>query len=195
MGIETIAIIGIGLSVVGQVVQMQAQKSAQKKAAARAREAAELQRKAQEKQQKVEDLRALRARRAAVREAQIKRAETISAGERQGASGSSAVQGGAGSVTSQLGANLSFLDQTQLLTKQAGVLFGQAQEVANRPIKTSNFGSIISAVGGLTLQGASLVGSTPSPSNAKALAAGGTPVQTGGFKLGPFDTRTFSGTF
>jgi len=57
-----------------------------------------------------------------VRGAQIARAEIIQSGENQGVANSSAVLGGAGSVTSQSGSNISFANQIFSLQNQASRL-------------------------------------------------------------------------
>ena len=78
------------------------------------RQAAQAQKKQAALQKRQADLRNQRQRRQAVRAARIRRAEVVAGGEAAGVDQtSSAVAGGAGSVTSQLGANLSFLDQSQ----------------------------------------------------------------------------------
>ena len=87
------------------------------------RQAAKAQEKAQELSQRRADLEAARARRQQVREARIRRAQIIAQSQAVGGEGSSAEAGATGSLQSQLGANLSFLDQTQQLSRQiSGVI-------------------------------------------------------------------------
>jgi len=64
-------------------------------------------------QQRLAEIRNERQRREAVRKARVARAQVVSRGQQSGGDlGSSSVQGGTGSVGAQLGANLSFLDQS-----------------------------------------------------------------------------------
>jgi hypothetical protein len=88
-------------------------------------------------QQRAETIKAARERRQLIREANIKRAAIIQAGANQGASTSSAVTGGAGSITSQLSSGLSFLDQI------AGI-----NTATNKAIQKSSTAQSISGLGG-----------------------------------------------
>ena len=86
-----------------------------------------------------------RERRQAVREAAIARANILQAGANQGASSSSAVEGGAASITSQLDANLSFLDQIGSL-QQSSAKYGQKASTYSSIAKAG--GTIFEAAGG-----------------------------------------------
>ena len=148
MGVATaIAIIGIAANVGGTLLQKQASKAAQKQASSQANEANELRRQSEVKSKQLADIQSVRAKRAAAREAQIRRAEITASAESQGASGSSPVTGAKGSVSTQAGQNVSFLDTANKLQSQAATLFGQAQEVANRPIFTNTTGAGIADFG------------------------------------------------
>ena len=143
----TLAIIGLVLSATGLVLG----KVEQKKAGKRAKESNKLRREAEEKSTRLAELQNLRAKRATAREAQARRADITSAGVAQNAVGSSAVQGSRGSVQTQLASNLSFLDTSNSLNTQATRLFGQAQEVANRPAGT--LGRSLASFGGTIFAG------------------------------------------
>ena len=145
-----IAVIGLGLTIVGTVVQQQAQKKSQKQAQRQFDESNRLQRQAEEKQQKIADLQTLRAKRAAAREAQIRRADVTSAATSRGAAaaGGTALPGARGSITSQISSNLSFLDRVNQLNTQTVALLGSAAEIGGQPIFTSSTGSTIAGFGG-----------------------------------------------
>lgn len=86
----TFAVIGAVASVAGTVISYKNQKKASQTA------------------QRQQDLQTARERRQAIREAQIRRAQTLAAGADQGATGSSAIAGGLSSLGSQLGSGLGF---------------------------------------------------------------------------------------
>lgn len=77
-----------------------------------------------EKQQT--DLQAMRQKRDAIRQARIANADATSTGENQNVSASSSSLGGLGSIKSQLGDTLSFLDQFNVLSDQASAQIGRA---------------------------------------------------------------------
>lgn len=160
MGKE-LAVYAIAASVIGSVVQYTAQQKAAKQAKKQAAESAAAQRRAEALQQRAADLEALRRRRQVVREARIRRAAAIQAGVSQGIGiSSSAVQGAAGSVQTQAASTLSFLDQTRSLNRQASAAFGEAREIASRPITAGGglaaFGGLLSTAGSGLLQAQSL---------------------------------------
>lgn len=107
MGLETIAIVGLGLSAAGTVMQMEARSDA--KDAARRRADAQAQQAALE--QKRADIANARQLRTAIRQARIARASLVNQGANAGTSFSSGVVGGAGSVVSQSNANVGFFNQ------------------------------------------------------------------------------------
>lgn len=86
------------------------------------------QRKAARAQERQEQLASRRSRRAAIREMQIRRAQLLATGQGLGAQGSSAVAGGAGSLGSQLGAELGFSSSMSALS---GIITRQTQRAAN----------------------------------------------------------------
>jgi len=107
------------------------------------RRSASAQRRARATQQRLADVRNLRERREGVRKARVARAQQVASGVQSGADlGSSAVQGAQSSVTSQIGANLSFLDQQAGLVAQTGVFNQQAADAQSTQ-------SIFKAVGGI----------------------------------------------
>ena len=93
-----------------------------------ANEAADAQRDAARIQQKQAKLQAQRQRSEQIRAARIARARTVLAGEAQGVSGSSGVQGGTGSIISQLGSNLGFSLQMESMSDQASAELAQASK-------------------------------------------------------------------
>lgn len=80
---------------------------------------ASAQKKAMKAQMQADRIKQRNEKRQAIRDARIKRASIIQAGENQGASESSAVAGGAGSIQSQLAGTTSFLDQVGSLNAYA----------------------------------------------------------------------------
>ena len=159
MGIEVIAAVGLGLSAIGTVAQISGAKSAQKQQQRQFEESNAIRAQGEAKSKQLADLQTMRAKRAAAREAQIKRADVASVAEARGASLSSPVQGSRASMDTQTGANISFLDTANTLHSQASSLFGQASEAANRPIFGDVWGAGISSFGG------SLFKAAPSISN------------------------------
>lgn len=122
------AIVGAGAAVVGTVKSAKAQKKANK-----------LQNQALDIQREQANMTATLQKRDAIRAARLAGGAALQAGENQGASTSSAAYGGYGSIQSQLNANLSFLDQYNSLSDQAGMLIGRANK-AN--MKAQVFGSV-----------------------------------------------------
>lgn len=116
---QAIGVIGAVASVVGTVASI----SASRKAA-----------KAQQKQQQ---LQRRRSSRQAIREAQIRRAQTVATAQGAGALGSSAVAGGTGSLTSQVGEQLGFSSQYSALSN----IVTQQNQRAQTFSALANFGS------------------------------------------------------
>lgn len=92
--------------------------------AAAQNKAADAQKRSIREQQRIADLKNQREVREQVRQERIKRASILQSGENVGASESSGVLGGAGSVTSQAAGNISFLDNLAS-ANQASNLFGE----------------------------------------------------------------------
>lgn len=137
--------IGIGLS-------YQQNQQAQKQQKKQHKESMELAAKGQEKQQQVADLQNMRAKRAAVREAQQRKAEVEAAGEYRGGSESTIIAGAQSSFGTQAGHQLSFLDTTNKLSGQAATLFGQSQAVGSKPVGMSTLGQGLTTIGGALFQ-------------------------------------------
>jgi hypothetical protein len=137
--------IGIGLS---YHQNQQAQKQQKKQHA----ESMDLAKKGQEKQQQVADLQNMRAKRAAVREAQQRKAEVEAAGEYRGGSESTVIAGARSSFGTQAGHQLSFLDTTNKLSGQAATLFGQSQAIGSKPVSMSTLGQGLTTIGGALFQ-------------------------------------------
>lgn len=89
---------------------------------------AKFQKKANQAQRAQDNLRAARERKEAIRAARASRGMAQQAAVNQGAEGSSVSLGGLGSIDSQLGSNLSFLDQFNSLSDQASVSLGKANQ-------------------------------------------------------------------
>ena len=148
MSPTTIAVIGLVLSAVGTASSFISAKKAQKTSKSQFEESNRLRREAEEKSKRLADLQTLRAKRAAAREAQARRADVLSSATVQGAGTSTAVTGARGSIATQLSTNLSFLDRANQLQTQTVALLGQAGEAAARPIFTSTIGASIAGFGG-----------------------------------------------
>lgn len=128
------AVAGAGAAIVGTINARKAQKkalAAQQAAAAFERQKARL----QEARQRMEAIRAGRAAYAGIQQS----------AENQGVAMSSAAAGGAGSVISQMGTNLSFLDQY-------GFLSDQASSSLQRAMKHESTASMWGSVAGLGMQ-------------------------------------------
>jgi hypothetical protein len=143
-------------ALVVSAVGVKAQMDASKQQAKQAKESMALQREGQAKQQEATNLQTMRAKRAAVRDAQIRKAEIQASAARNEAQGSSPVVGAQGSVGTQAASNVSFLDQMSTLGSQAAASFGEAQAVANRPI--SGWGSTLTGIGSTMFSGSEKLG-------------------------------------
>lgn len=84
------------------------------------------QKRASRLQQQQQTLATRRSQREAVREAQIRRAQTMASAQALGAVGGSAVAGGTASLGSQLGGALGFSSQMSGLSKQIGMAQSRA---------------------------------------------------------------------
>ena len=152
----------IGLSVAGAVAsaaQGVVGYIAQKKQAKAAKEQNDLQRKQQE-------LATRRQRRSAIREAQIQRAQTQAAAGGAGALGGSAVSGGLGSLTSQLGSGLGYSSQQSGIS---GDIFSIQQSNAAAQSRLGGISSLFGAIG----EGASFASSFLTPTKAPTRATSG----------------------
>lgn len=121
------AVVGAGAAVYGTVKSVKAQK-----------QAAQL-------QQQQQMLATRQSNRAAMREAQLRRAQTLSSAQALGAVGGSAVSGGISSLGSQLGGSFGFSSQMSGLSKEIGMAQGRA---TNANAISSIGGSIFQAAGG-----------------------------------------------
>jgi len=95
---QALAVVGAVSSVVGTVASYSAQRKASKAAAAQ------------------QELNTRRSNRQAIREAQIRRAQTLGAAAQMGALGGSSVEGGLAGLGSQLGSGLGFSSQMSSLS-------------------------------------------------------------------------------
>jgi len=124
---QTLAIIGAVASVGGTIATINAQKRASRL------------------QQQQQQLATRQSQRQAIREAQIRRAQTMSSAQALGAVGGSAVAGGTTSLGSQLGGSLGFSSQMSGLSNQISM----AQSRAATAGAIANLGgSVFQAAGG-----------------------------------------------
>ena len=120
-----VAVVGAVASVAGTVVSYNAQKRASRASQAQ------------------QELQTARERRQAIREAQIRRAQTMAAASAQGATGSSAVAGGLGSLGSQLGSGLGF----------SSAMSSLSQDINRYNQRAATWGAI-AGIGSAAFQGA-----------------------------------------
>ena len=104
--------------------------------------AASAQTKANQAQRRQEALAAAIQRRQQQKEGRKAYAMALQAGENQGVAGSSGVEGGTGSITSQINANLSFLDQQTQIADYAGKMFDRAARWSTRAQMFSGISSL-----------------------------------------------------
>lgn len=97
-----------------------------------ARRAAGAQREANELQRQSMSLEQARQRRETIRAARMARGRAVTSAARQGVMDSSGAQGGMASIQSQLGYNLSFLDQQERINDQASAALGRARMFEGR---------------------------------------------------------------
>ncbi|WP_113708431.1 hypothetical protein, partial [Vibrio cholerae] len=110
-------VVAAGAAVAGTVVSV-----------AQSSKATKEQRKQQDVQSRVADVEQARRRNLALQQARIQRARIENVAAQTGTSGSSGESGAVSSISSQTNANLSFLDQTRQLSKEAS---GYSQNAAN----------------------------------------------------------------
>lgn len=137
----------VAIFAVATAVNVKLQMDAQKTQKEQFKQSQETRKQAEAKQKELADLQTVRAKRQAVREAQVRRAEIENSAEQTGGGGSSSLEGSTGSIATQAGSTVSFLDTANRLSSQASTLFGDANEIANRPIQIS---PIPGAVAGLS---------------------------------------------
>jgi len=107
------------------------------------------QKRAMKAQARIQEVKAARERRKQVRAAQQAQAQMAAGAQASGTTQTSGYTGGSGSVQTQLGANLSFLDQVGGLTQQASI-FNQRAATHSSKAATGQ------AISSLAMQGASL---------------------------------------
>lgn len=146
MAIATATAIAIGATAVAGAATV-GSINAQRKAASAGREANQLQRQQMALEQQ-------REKRETIRSSRIARGRAINAGATQGVLDSSGVQGGVGSIGSQLNFNLSFLDTQGKLADQASAALGRARMYESRAAGFSSLANFASGVGGLAASGA-----------------------------------------
>jgi choline dehydrogenase-like flavoprotein len=150
-GATAIAIAGLVVSSIGVVASVVGQQQAQKSAAKRAREAAAARQRAEDLQKKRDDIQAARQRRRAVAESRRFTSQAVNLAANRGAGGSigasgSTVAGVTANLQSQLNFNNAFINRVTDLNQGIRSAFGQAQDIASRPITA---GSGLMAFGGL----------------------------------------------
>jgi len=92
---------------------------------------ANAQKKAGEAAQKQQEIQSSASRRAAIREMQIKRAQTVASAQAAGVVGGSGVSGGLSSLGSQVGANLGYSSQMSGLSREISMYNMQAQKYSD----------------------------------------------------------------
>lgn len=122
MGIGVAGLVISAISAVSTIVAQKKQSKATKKAE-------EAQRKQKQVDAKIASRENARQRRQAVREARIQRGQVIAGGANQGVLGSSGVQGGASSITSQAGGNIAAINATEGLSARRN-MFADAEASA-----------------------------------------------------------------
>lgn len=142
------AVAGMASSYVGQ-------KKAAKEASKRAREASAARQRAEALQKRREDIQAARQRRRSAAEARRFKGQAVNRAALQGAGGAigaqgSTVPGVSANLQSQLNFNNAFTNRVTELNAGIRSAFGQAQDIANRPITAGSglmaFGSLLSTV-------------------------------------------------
>lgn len=137
---STVAAIAMGVAAAGTVA-----------AAYSSRQGVKAQKKAYAAQQRQADIANMRERRGQVRNMRMLRASVESQSAVSGMTGSSAMSASLGAISSTGNANISFLDQNQLLSQQATVANQRAASYNSRS-------STYAAVAGLGMQVASRFG-------------------------------------
>lgn len=124
MGLETIAIVGLGIAGASAYMQYEA-----------AKDQASATRRAAEAEQRRADIQNARAVRQSIRQARIARGTVVNTGANAGTSQSSGVLGGVASVGSQLNSNVDYLNQSTAVAKEyasaqadAGAAAGEAAQ-------------------------------------------------------------------
>jgi len=120
------------------------------------RQAAKASKRASRAQQRIQDIKAARERRRQVQQAQQAQAQIASNAQVGGTTKSSSVVGARDSVQSQLAGNLSFLDQVGDLNRQTSIFNQKAADFRSNAAALQQLSS-------LSLQGASLFQSAPTP--------------------------------
>lgn len=156
MGVVEIAVAGLVLSAVGTIASVVGQQKAAKAAAKRARESAAERARARALEQKRANIAASRQRRRAAAESRRFRAQATNLAANRGAGGAIGAQGSTlpavgGNIQSQLNYNNAFINRVTTLNAQISTAFGNAQDIANRPISAGSglmaFGSIARTAG------------------------------------------------
>lgn len=115
-----IAAVGVGVAAVGTAMSIKEQRKANKFA-----------KQANKFERQKNELASARQKTTAIREARSAYGKAQQAAENQGVSGTSVAEGGSGSIISQMGGNLSFLDQYGFMSDQASKYLGKAQSSSN----------------------------------------------------------------
>jgi len=174
--------VAVGLAVASTTVSYLGQKKAQKAASKRAREASAARQRAEALQKRREDIQAARQRRRSAAEARRFRGQAVNRAALQGAGGAigaqgSTVPGVSANLQSQLNFNNAFTNRVTELNAGIRSAFGQAQDIANRPITA---GSGLMAFGSLLGTASKFAGSKGGSSWIDSLGKGGGIGTTGG---------------
>jgi hypothetical protein len=126
--VSTLAIVGLGLTAVSTVAQLDAAHDAKKAAG----QQAQAQREQAALQGRMADVQNMRSLRASVRQARIARAAIVNVGANAGTSNSSGVLGGTASIDAQRNSNVGYFGTMQDLNEQiVGTQQRQAQAVSD----------------------------------------------------------------
>ena len=156
MGAEVFAALAFATTAAGTVISANAQKKAAKKAD---RERAR-QRKIQQEQQEAEQQRRVRQN---VRRARQARAEALSSAVQQGVSfESSSVAGGTGSISSQLGSNLGFINSSANRASALGDSIFNEQRAIQQGRRGAARGNAIAGIGSSVFDAAGGFSALPS---------------------------------
>ena len=114
---------------------------------AQQRKSAKAQARANAAEQRRAEIANARERRQQVRNARVQRASLESQAALTGVVGSSGVEGAAANIQTQLGDNLSFLDQNAALSQEASIANQQAQDYSSRAAGYAALGEVAGKAG------------------------------------------------
>lgn len=174
------AIAGAVFSAVGTIASVIGQQKQAKAASKRAKDAAAARQRAEALQTRRDNIQASRQRRRSAAEARRFRGSAANQAALSGAGGAIGAQGSTvpgvqGNIQSQLNFNNAFINQVTSLNAGIRSAFGQAADIANRPITAGSgfgaFGALAGAAGGFISNNSSAIGNFFSPSPSKLVSS------------------------